>query len=342
MRASTTIVHEHWSTDGSDAAVRMIATMPVDWGQSISVRRLACDSIDAMQQLDWFEYLRLAPDATAQEIEQGVERLSRQAAALAVTAPERSQRLRDTVREIKRDLLSGPENRARYDAARAALAPPGPLAPPAPVGPGLARAAFPQGARVAKFLRGEAEADSTAVGQMEIDIYLDTDEESVASSVFMAVDELAKAVAVDDTVLMEFRRGSFIKRSKASIQSGLSDAAVQQRLQSLERFVGLWQIDPRQAEVDQRTSEAFERMINCLEKVPRACIRFGSLLIVKYPDGAGYVLLCRQLSQSEIGVFEKYPELQTHPETILAALALAISRNNEPEPPESGDPIGGL
>jgi hypothetical protein len=106
--------------------------------------------------------------------------------------------------------------------------------------------------------------------------------------------------------------------------------------------VGLWQIDPRQAEVDQRTSEAFERMINCLEKVPRACIRFGSLLIVKYPDGAGYVLLCRQLSQSEIGVFEKYPELQTHPETILAALALAISRNNEPEPPESGDPIGGL
>ncbi len=32
-----------------------------------------------------------------------------------MTAPERSQRLRDTIRLIKRDLLSGQENRQRYD-----------------------------------------------------------------------------------------------------------------------------------------------------------------------------------------------------------------------------------
>lgn len=88
------------------------------------------------QQPDWFEYLKLAPDAPAEQVEQAVERLSRQAAALAVTAPERSQQLRDTVRAIKRDLLSGAENRARYDAARAA-APAAPGAPPAvsPIGP---------------------------------------------------------------------------------------------------------------------------------------------------------------------------------------------------------------
>ncbi len=87
------------------------------------------------QQPDWFEYLKLAPDAPAGQVEQAVERLSRQAASLAVTAPERSQQLRDTVRAIKRDLLSGPENRARYDAARAAVQPaPVPPAPPAPTG----------------------------------------------------------------------------------------------------------------------------------------------------------------------------------------------------------------
>jgi hypothetical protein len=72
------------------------------------------------QQSDWLEYLKLAPDAPAEQVEQAVERLSRQAAALAVTQPERSQQLRDNVRAIKRDLMSGPENRARYDAARAA------------------------------------------------------------------------------------------------------------------------------------------------------------------------------------------------------------------------------
>ena len=37
-----------------------------------------------------------------------------------MTAPERSQRLRDTIRLIKRDLLSGQENRQRYDLGLAA------------------------------------------------------------------------------------------------------------------------------------------------------------------------------------------------------------------------------
>lgn len=74
------------------------------------------------QQEDWYGYLNIAPDAPTEQVEQAVERLSRQATALAVTAPERSQRLRDTVRSIKRDLLSGAEARARYDAEREAAA----------------------------------------------------------------------------------------------------------------------------------------------------------------------------------------------------------------------------
>jgi hypothetical protein len=64
---------------------------------------------------DWYAYLRLSPDAPADEIERAVERLSRQASALAATAPERSHQLRETVRAMKRDLLSGPEARHRYD-----------------------------------------------------------------------------------------------------------------------------------------------------------------------------------------------------------------------------------
>jgi hypothetical protein len=74
------------------------------------------------QQEDWYARLKLSPEAPTEQIEQAVERLSRQAAALAVTAPERSQQLRETVRAMKRDLLSGPESRQRYDAARAAAA----------------------------------------------------------------------------------------------------------------------------------------------------------------------------------------------------------------------------
>lgn len=66
---------------------------------------------------NWYAALRLSPTATEEEIQGAVERLSRQASALAATAPERSQLLRETIRSIKRDLLSGQENRSRYDAS---------------------------------------------------------------------------------------------------------------------------------------------------------------------------------------------------------------------------------
>ena len=109
----------------------------MDLRQSARGPRAACGSIGLMRrQEDWYAYLNIATDAPTGQIEQAVERLSRQATALAVTAPERSQRLRDAVRAIKRDLLSGPEARAQYDANRDAAATPSPPPPPMPGGSG--------------------------------------------------------------------------------------------------------------------------------------------------------------------------------------------------------------
>jgi hypothetical protein len=92
-----------------------------------------------MTERDWYAYLQLPPQASTSDVEQAVERLSRQASALAATAPERSQQLRETIRAIKRDLLSGPEGPRSYDAPRVRdVAPPSPPAatamapPPAP------------------------------------------------------------------------------------------------------------------------------------------------------------------------------------------------------------------
>lgn len=115
------------------------------------------------RQEDWYAYLRLPRQAPEEQIAQAVERLSRQAAALAVTSPERSQRLRDTIRLIKRDLLSGQENRQRYDqglaaaGTAAATAPvPGPVGPqaaPVPVAPAPVFGGEGVGSRIARFLR---------------------------------------------------------------------------------------------------------------------------------------------------------------------------------------------
>ncbi len=73
---------------------------------------------------NWYTALSLSPSASESEIASAVELMSRQAAALANTAPERSQRLRETVRAIKRDLLSSPQARERYDRSVALSVPP--------------------------------------------------------------------------------------------------------------------------------------------------------------------------------------------------------------------------
>lgn len=69
-----------------------------------------------MADKNWYLVLQLSPDATVDEIAAAVQKRSRQAAALANTAPERSQQLREQTRAIKRDLLSGEAARAAYDA----------------------------------------------------------------------------------------------------------------------------------------------------------------------------------------------------------------------------------
>jgi uncharacterized OB-fold protein len=64
---------------------------------------------------DWYSVLGLAAAATTEEIGSAVERLTRQASALALTAPERSRQLREQARAIKLDLLSGEAQRQHYD-----------------------------------------------------------------------------------------------------------------------------------------------------------------------------------------------------------------------------------
>jgi hypothetical protein len=84
---------------------------------------------------DWYALLGIAVTASTAEIAAAIERMSRQATALSVTAPERSRQLRDQIRAIKQDLLAGDAQRQRYDAEIAKLAP-APLRYPPP--PGIA------------------------------------------------------------------------------------------------------------------------------------------------------------------------------------------------------------
>jgi hypothetical protein len=86
--------------------------------------------------LDWYSLLGIPRDAPEDIIAGAIERLSRQASALATTAPERSQTLRETVRSMRRDLMTGTEARSLYD--RTLISTSGPQPPatgPPPVAP---------------------------------------------------------------------------------------------------------------------------------------------------------------------------------------------------------------
>jgi hypothetical protein len=108
---------------------------------------------------DWYAVLQLRADATTQEITAAVERRSRQAASLANTAPERSQQLREQVRAIKRDLLSGTEARERYDAGRVTAASTTGETAEAPAQEQAAEPAWPgQGGAVQEQTWGQQEA----------------------------------------------------------------------------------------------------------------------------------------------------------------------------------------
>ncbi|WP_345626463.1 hypothetical protein [Rugosimonospora acidiphila] len=48
------------------------------------------------------------------------------------------------------------------------------------------------------------------------------------------------------------------------------------------------------------------------------------MLIIKYQNEQGPVLLMRSLSQLEIRALERYPEIQMHPGKALEALSAAI------------------
>lgn len=93
----------------------------------------------------------------------------------------------------------------------------------------------------------------------------------------------------------------------------------------VERGFELAQLDLRQAEVNAKEAEAVNSLLAGLEDVPRACIRIGSVLLVKYVLHGEQVVLIRNLTQVEMHALGRYPEIQRDPARALELLAAAIA-----------------
>lgn len=170
---------------------------------------------------------------------------------------------------------------------------------------------------------------SADAGELEIVIYLSTSHaeeiEAVLASVTSVKDLLGCGPEEDITVVY----GSIFRRSRAWLSKVASSTDFQDRLAKVERAFELAALDGRQADYDSQEVATVRDLIESLQDISNACIRVGSILLIKYSVAGEPVVLMRNLSQVEIRALERFPEIQQHPERAFQALAAAIEAMDE-------------
>ncbi|HTT54717.1 MAG TPA: hypothetical protein VMH35_25265 [Streptosporangiaceae bacterium] len=174
-------------------------------------------------------------------------------------------------------------------------------------------------------LTGPLQARLAASTEIAVDAYLDTDDPAAAARVFGAMDVLVRLLGYDGPFGEQITYGSFFRRAWAIAKSALTAEELTSRLAKVERALELPYLDTKQAEVDTQEAEAAGKLLSSLADIPQACVRVGALLLVKYQEPTGPVVLIRNLSQPEMLALARYPEIQKNPSQALDALALAIT-----------------
>ena len=167
--------------------------------------------------------------------------------------------------------------------------------------------------------------------EISVVIYLDTDSEADIARVVEKTDTLVEALGYEGPLESIVERGSFFRRSWARIKRAVSSPESREIVAKAGRAIEIHYLGSEQADIDQKIASAQAELIDSLADIPSACIRAGSILLIKHPGPNGPVLFARNLSQLEIAVLEKFPEIQRTPQTALEALALAISQVRDTE-----------
>jgi len=160
-------------------------------------------------------------------------------------------------------------------------------------------------------------------GAVSVDAYLDTDDEELARRAINALDSFARVLGLESPTSESIERGSFWRRAKAFFSKGVSTHEFQELQANVERAIALRAVDAPQSEVDLKTSEAVAQLVASVNEIPQACMRVGSILLVKYQDNIGPVLLIRTMSPLEVRALERFPEIQKDPRRAIDALVTA-------------------
>ncbi|MCW2750384.1 MAG: hypothetical protein JWR83_1494 [Aeromicrobium sp.] len=179
--------------------------------------------------------------------------------------------------------------------------------------------------------------DDVAPESIDVVMYSDGNEgDPEWDALVDAVHDLVRALGYSNPETVETLRASIFRRDRW--RRRFAAPAVKERLAKLEHAVDLQAITRHQAAIDSEEALAFANVLGALGDCRRACVRVGSILVVRYPVGEEAVTLARTLSLTEMVALDKYPEIQRSPENAFDALATALAEIGDPSPPGLGPP----
>ncbi|WP_372659928.1 hypothetical protein [Amycolatopsis kentuckyensis] len=160
--------------------------------------------------------------------------------------------------------------------------------------------------------------------RISVDAYLDTDDQDTIDNVLRHLDDVVLALGYGKPEGITVEHGSIFRRSFSKAKETLTSAEMKERLEKVERAVEVQGLLLPQAEVDFKISQAISGIIANLANTPSACIRAGSILLIKYQTNDGPVILTRNLSVHEIRTLERFPGITKEPSKALDLLATTI------------------
>jgi hypothetical protein len=173
-------------------------------------------------------------------------------------------------------------------------------------------------------LDGAASVPRPADPEISIVVFLDTNDQRKIATVLEKIAVIRTAGGYDEERNIDIRQGSIFRKAKSAIARGISSEAVADRLTKVERALELAYLDDKQANVDSVEASAVRQLIESVQDINRACMRVGSIFLVKFQTAGESVVLIRNLSQIEIRALERCPEIQARPEAALNALATVV------------------
>lgn len=155
-------------------------------------------------------------------------------------------------------------------------------------------------------------------------IYLDTENDEVASRVFSAVKHLLQENGFEVGKETEVVRGSRIKNIWFKITSPLRSKEAKELFEKAKKAIELAKLEKVQSEVNKNNFEAAAAFLNSVKDVPNVATIMGSLVVIKATVNGVPQLLIRNLTIEQTIQLGKNPSLMNNPLELLNRL------NNNP------------